>query len=294
MSTNPERESGRLTMTVAGVDLVLSRDFTDGGPLICAAHPSEAFGVGTVALLKAAAGPSSIVCVNPAGIGGSTGTFRATLEDIVDDFEQVRLRLGARRWVFWGMSGGGWLGLIYAHRHPEALAGLIVESGCACFRARVTDPTCALSPSYPAWRPTLAAAGLLAERADADDTAPLGRVDTEWIDVAGVGAVFRRRGGPALLVSPMPVGPAMRAMMPVFWNLDARPTLRSVRVPTLIICGTADPVVPVAHARVVHDAVAGSTFVAIAGAGHVPTSERRPEVTVAVQGFLASLPFHSS
>jgi proline iminopeptidase len=268
------------SIAVGGVKLELFRD--GAAPALAAAHPSEPFSAETVGLLGGAAGVP-VACVNPAGIGGSTGSLRPSLEAIVDDLEEVRLRLGAAPWVFWGMSGGGWLGQVYAHRHPQAVAGLIVESACPCFRARVADPACVLSPFFPAWRPALAAAGLLAEDAH---TEPLDGAATEWTDVAGAGAVFRRRGGPALLVAPGALGPAMRAMMPAFFAFDARPWLGSLRVPALVIGGTADPVVPLGHARAVHAALAGSVFVAVEGAGHVPTGERRPEVAAGVRAFL--------
>lgn len=50
------------------------------------------------------------------------------------------------------MSRGGWLAQIYARRHPDALVGIIVESTCLCFRGRLADSACALSPFFPAWR----------------------------------------------------------------------------------------------------------------------------------------------
>jgi pimeloyl-ACP methyl ester carboxylesterase len=278
MNTDIVRES----LAIRGVELEVFRDRGED-PAVAAAHPSEPFSADTVGLLAGAA-ERPVAVVNPAGLGGSTGALRPGLEEIVDDLEEARLRLGAAPWLFWGMSGGGWLSLLYAYRHPHALAGIIVESACACLRARAADPACVLSPFFPAWRPALAAAGLLDQNAHAQ---PLDGAATEWTDVAGAGAVFRRRGGPALLVAPGALGPAMRAMMPAFFGFDARPWLGDLRVPALVIAGTADPVVPLAQARAVHAGMANATFITIDGAGHVPTAERRPEVAAAVRAFLA-------
>jgi len=61
-------------------------------------------------------------------------------------------------------------------------------------------------------------------------------------DVDGVGAVFRRRNGPALLISPMAVSREMRRIMPALWSFDASPWLAELAVPTLVIGTTADPV----------------------------------------------------
>jgi proline iminopeptidase len=256
------------------------------GPVVCAAHPADRFDAGTVELLAGMA-DARVICVNPLGLGGPDTSRALPLEQMVARIEEVRRRLGIDRWIFWGMSGGGWLAQIYGYRYPESLAGIVIESACLCFRERLADPACVLSPFFPAWREPLLAAGLLAERSPAE--AGMGD-DTEWLAVDGIGEVFRRREGPALLVSPGPLSPEMKHVMPRLWEFDARPRIREVRVPGLVLCGAADPVVPVHHARAVHEALAGSSFEEIAGASHVPTAERRPEVTAAFQRFLRLLP----
>jgi pimeloyl-ACP methyl ester carboxylesterase len=243
---------------------------------ICAAHPAEPLGESAVELL-AAASRARVVCVSPG---------RPTLEEMVDDLEAVRRSLGMERWVFWGMSGGGWLAQIYAHRYPEALAGIIVEGACPCFRERLADPACVLSPFFPSWRPALESAGLLDPESHQEVRAA---EETEWIEIQNVGSVFRRREGPALLVSPMPVSDGMRRVMPELWKFDSREWLSTIRVPTLVLSGTADPVVPIARARAVHEAIPGSRWVPVEGAWHVPVAEKRPEVGEAVRGFLDDL-----
>ena len=244
---------------------------------ICAAHPAEPLGEGAADLLSAASG-TGVVCLSPRGPG---------LEEMVEEIDAARRERGLDRWVFWGMSGGGWLAQIYAHRHPEALAGIIVESACLCFRERLADSACVLSPFFPAWRPALESAGLLDPESHRE---PSPADDAEWIEVEAVGSVFRRLDGPALLVSPMPVSEGMRKVMPELWKFDSREWLSSIRVPALVLSGTADPIVPIAHARAVHEAIAGSRWVPVDGAGHVPVVEKRPEVLEAVRSFLAGLP----
>lgn len=244
---------------------------------VCAAHPAEPLGEGAVELLTAASG-ARVVCVSPQ---------RPTLEEMVDDLEAVRRSLDLERWVFWGMSGGGWLAQIYAHRYPDALAGIIVESACPCFRERLADPVCVLSPFFPAWRTALETAGLVDPESHRD-ASPAD--DSEWIEIQDVGSVFRRRNGPALLVSPMPVSDGMRRVMPELWKFDSRAWLSTIRVPTLVLAGTADPVAPVTHVHAVHEAIPGSRWVAVEGAGHVPVAEKRPEAGEAVRGFLGELP----
>jgi 3-oxoadipate enol-lactonase len=252
-------------------------------PLICAAHPASAFGADTAALLAATTG-TEVVCINPRGLGGSSPSAEVSLPQMVDDLERARAQLGLPPWLFWGMSGGGWLAQLYADRHRDGLTGIVVESACACFRERLGDPSCALSPFFPAWRGELAARGLIAEDSH---TQPSSAAAGEWVAVDGVGQVFRRPNGPALLVAPMPLDADMTRAIPALWAFDARSWLAAVRLPVLVVCGTADPVVPVQRVRQVHEAIAGSTFLAVEGAGHVPTSERRPEVAAAFERFVA-------
>jgi pimeloyl-ACP methyl ester carboxylesterase len=254
-----------------------------GALIVSAAHPASVFSTDTAELLADTA-QTGAVCINPRGLGTSTPAASLSMEQMVDDIEAIRRRLTLPRWIFWGMSGGGWLAQLYAHRHPQGLAGIIVESVCACFRERLADPTCVLSPFFPAWAHALRARRLLVE---GSHTAPSSADDTEWIDIEGVGQVFRRRAGPALLVAPMPIDEGMRRALPMLWTFDSRSWLGSVGTPTLVIAGGADPVVPVHRVRAVHEAIAGSDFVVIDDAGHVPTAEQRPRVADAVRRFLA-------
>ena len=275
-------EPERQLITMGQAVIEVTRGGT-GARVICASHPAGAFGADVVALLEQTA-QASVVCVNPRGIGASSAPLPPyPLEHMVDDIEQVRLQLGLGPWAFWGMSGGGWLGQLYAHMYPHALSHLILESVCSCFRLRLADAECLLSPFHPRWRAALEAQGLLA----LDAHATVGDAEaTEWANVDGVGWVFRRRSGPALLVSPVPLSAELRRAMPALWAADARAWLGEIHTPTLVICGTADPVVPARHAVALRDAIPGAELLLVEGGGHAPVTERRPEVAERVRRFL--------
>jgi pimeloyl-ACP methyl ester carboxylesterase len=247
---------------------------TSSTPRICAAHTSEAFGQSTAELLAEVAGIDA-VCV--AGRGAS----EVPLEDIVDEIEATRQELGVAPWIFWGMSGGGWLALLYARRHPEGLAGIVVESACACFRARLGDPTCVLSPSFAMWRERLG------DRIDphAHDE-PSDVADARWESIEGLGEIWCRSDGTALLVSPMALDDRMKQAMPRVWAFDARPWIGELRVPTLVIAGDRDPVVPMPRVRAVHEAIAGSRWLVAEGGGHVPTAARHPAIAPAARALV--------
>jgi len=271
------------------LEVVMPEPLDARRPVICASHPVDQFVAGTAKLLADAAHAPAL-CINPRGIGASPALApgeRYPLEAMVDELEATRVRLGVGPWIFWGLSGGGWLAPLYARRHPRGLAAVIIESACACLRERLADPACIASPFHPLWRDKLAAAGLLSATSHAS---PEPADDGVAQAVDGVGHVFRRPGGPALLVAPTgtPRLPEMMRAAPELWAFDARSWLHTIDVPTLVICGTDDPVVPTARARAVHERIPGSRFVAVAGAGHVPVTQHRREVAEAVRAFLAA------
>src|SRR5262249_37548880 len=120
---------------------------------VCAPHPSALFSRETIDLL------SSIAAVPVVAVGPPVGA--TSLEQIVASMEEKRRSVEVERWVIWGMSGGSFLGQLYAHMYPTAVAGLILASSGPYFRTTVEDHACILSPRGPAWSAKLSAAGLL-------------------------------------------------------------------------------------------------------------------------------------
>src|SRR5436305_14006417 len=176
---------------------------------VCAPHPSVLFPRETTDLLASTASVPVIAVGPPEGA--------TSLEQIVAAMEEKRSSLGFERWVIWGMSGGSFLGQLYAHKHPGAVAGLILASSGPCFRTTVEDPECILPPRNSAWSSKLSAAGLL----DGEyETGP-----TAWEIVAGVEWVFRRVSGAALVVSPVEPSAQLRAIMLALGVYDGAPWL---------------------------------------------------------------------
>src|SRR3954463_5060260 len=57
------------------------------------------------------------------------------IDRFVDEVEQVRLALGLDRFVLYGQSWGGMLGIEYALAHPEPLRGLVISNMMASIPA---------------------------------------------------------------------------------------------------------------------------------------------------------------
>jgi 3-oxoadipate enol-lactonase len=67
---------------------------------------------------------------------------------------------------------------------------------------------------------------------------------------------------------------------------DYRPSLKKINVPTLVIQGEKDLLLPVHLAQAVHDAIPGSKFHVLMGAGHTLNLEKVEEVCKYVSEFL--------
>lgn len=69
---------------------------------------------------------------------------------------------------------------------------------------------------------------------------------------------------------------------------DSRPTLASIRCPTLVLVGEQDLLTPPERALEIANGIAGARLVRIADCGHLSTLERPDEVTQALHGWLAA------
>ncbi len=254
------------------------------GGVVAAAHPMVSLGVEPLSLLAGVTG-ARVLALNARGLGSAsrvTSPDDAGLDRMVADFEEARHALGAPRWLWWGMSAGGYLGQLYAHRHPEAFAGLLLDSTAPCFRDAVLDPASILSPEHPRWRESLARAGLVGPI----DDALVADERLAWLDVDGVGRVLRLVDGPAILVSPIDPPPGMKRGVAALWRFDARPWLSTLGMPTLVLAGPDDPIVPIAYPRALHAAIPGAEWLAPPGAGHTPVNVAPDAIAAAVHPFV--------
>ena len=68
------------------------------------------------------------------------------------------------------------------------------------------------------------------------------------------------------------------------------PDLGAIEVPTLVIHGRLDAIVPLSSARAAAAAIPGAELVVLDDAGHVPTMTRPREVVAAIDAWAARLP----
>jgi pimeloyl-ACP methyl ester carboxylesterase len=83
-----------------------------------------------------------------------------------------------------------------------------------------------------------------------------------------------------------------RKLMVIEWKellaFDSRRRLGEIKCPTLIIAGSKDEAVPMHHAEMLHDGIAGSRLVVIEGADHTLIWARPDEFVRVTEEFLAA------
>jgi pimeloyl-ACP methyl ester carboxylesterase len=173
------------------------------------------------------------------------------------------------------MSMGGYVAFEFLRRHAERLRALV----------------------------------LVNTRAGPDDTDQRARRD---VTIARI-----RRDGPAFLVDDMvprllapaslqtqpdvvrqvramvagnPAAGLIAALAAMRDRPDARPLLPEIRVPTLVIAGSDDQLIPLAEARAMAEAIPGAQLAVIPDAGHLAPLEQSVNTSRVIREFLEALP----
>jgi class 3 adenylate cyclase len=175
-----------------------------------------------------------------------------TLEVRTEDARAVMDAVGLERAHVMGWSEGGPLAVLLAVAHPERVQSLVLYGTQACF-ARKED--------YP-W----------GERVDAD--AITAAVEEAWGDPErapgiGVRADERFMRGWAAYQQAGASPAAAAALIVANHQIDVRPLLGSIHVPTLVLSRAGDEIGPPEAARHMADRIPGARFVELSGDQHV-------------------------
>lgn len=101
----------------------------------------------------------------------------------------------------------------------------------------------------------------------------------QWGDPAFLPVIW----GDALSAGPLAVAQALRNIL----RDDVRALLPSIRVPTLVLWGSGDSVIPLEHARIFRDTIPGATLALIPNAFHNPMVDRPDAFNDLVLAFLS-------
>ena len=176
-----------------------------------------------------------------------------------------------------GLSWGGGLALEFYQRHPDRVRSLILADTYAGWKGSLPPEVVAerlasclreseMAPEefIPGWIPGLVT----------DDAPPKLRDE-----IIAVMSDFHPAG--------------YRAMSLAFADLDLRPALSQIRVPTLLIWGEDDRRSPPTVGRQMCDSIPGSRLVVLDGSGHMSNLEQPEQFNTEVRKFLNNLPERS-
>jgi pimeloyl-ACP methyl ester carboxylesterase len=196
-----------------------------------------------------------------------------SLETRMDDVRAVMDAAGSRRAAFFGLSEGAAMSILFAATYPERVAALVVRS---------CSPRTMWAPDFPWGRSAEAyqremnqALRVYADREDARQVVRgLGmQTDEEveaYIDLLRYGA------------SPGMLGALYRMNR----EIDIRDVLPTVRVPTLVLHGSEDQIVPAEVGRYTAERLPMARFVELPGVGHLALGDASGRIQAEIEHFL--------
>jgi pimeloyl-ACP methyl ester carboxylesterase len=198
------------------------------------------------------------------GYGGSTPRPGRSVATAAEDAAAVADALGVDRFALLGHSGGGPHALACAALLPDRALAVVSGAGLAPYGAAGLDWFAGMAA--PAGLRAAAAGRAAKEAYEAGPAQPEGEVFTPG-DMAALGgdwSWFLSVVNPAVADGPGPlIDDDLAYVAP--WGFDPA----SIRVPTLIVHGTADAMVPPAHGSWLAGHVPGAELRLAEGDGHV-------------------------
>jgi pimeloyl-ACP methyl ester carboxylesterase/class 3 adenylate cyclase len=217
---------------------------------------------------------SRLIRFDPRGTGMSDRVSGApTLEVRMDDARAVLDAVGSRRAAFFGLSEGAALSILFAATYPDRTAALVVRSAF---------PRLMWATDYP-WGSSEEDYAREVER----DLRLFGPRD-QAMDVIRARGQFNEHEAQALLdVTRFGSTPgSVQTFHRMNKEIDVRHVLPTVRVPTLVLRGSEDTVVPPEVARYVASRIPTARLVEIPGIGHLALGTKLRPVVEEIERFL--------
>jgi len=232
---------------------------------------------GFEAFLRTLGSFSRLIRFDKRGTGMSDPVNGApSLETRMDDVRVVMDAVGSRRAAFYGLSEGAALSILFAATYPERTAALVVRS---CSPRTLWAPDFPWGRSEQAYQPeTDQALQVFAPRAGAREAVRALGMRTEdeveaYIDFVRYGA------SPGML----------EKLYRMNKEIDIRQVLPTVRVPTLVIHGSEDQVVPVQAAAYTAQRIRSARFIELPGVGHLSLGAGTDRIGTEIERFLTDV-----
>ncbi len=180
---------------------------------------------------------------------------------------------GIDRAVVGGLSMGGYLAFAFWRRHPARVRALVL---CDT-RAGADTPDGRAKRVEMQQVARAEGAGAIAARMITGMTGKTTRAERPAV-VATLEAMMRRAPVPGIV-------DALQLLMD---RPDSTPTLETITVPALVLCGDEDAITPLAESRAMHAAIPGSRLGVVPRAGHASNLESPEAFNALLSGFLAA------
>jgi pimeloyl-ACP methyl ester carboxylesterase len=220
---------------------------------------------------------SRLILFDKRGTGMSDPVVGApTLEARMDDLRAVMDAVGSRRAALLGVVEGAPMSALFAATYPERTAALVLRNGF---------PRTMWAPDYP-WgrteeqyrRDVERELRVHGSRAEAEQTVEE-LADWDRADAEAIVDYVRWSAGPG----------THEALTRMNREIDVRHVLPSIRVPTLVLHGTLDPIVPLEAARWMTDRIPGARLVPLPTASRLHFGRGTDAVNAEVRTFLTEL-----
>jgi pimeloyl-ACP methyl ester carboxylesterase len=257
-------------LTVAGGSI--EYDVRGRGPVVLFLH---AFPLGLVmweAQVQALEARCRVVRFDARGFGASAvGDGPLSMERIADDAAALLDHLGLGSAAVVGCSMGGYAAFAMVRRHADRVRALVLQD------------TRAGADSEEGRR----SRAVLAERVLEEGA----RVAAEAFVPKLLGETTQRERPElaerlrAITLANPPRGIA-NALLGLGARADSTPTLREIRVPTLVVCGAEDVLTPPSESQAMQKAIAGARLEIVPSAGHLANLENPEAYNQALTAFL--------
>ncbi len=194
-----------------------------------------------------------------------------TMDDYASHLAFLLARLDVERVVLCGLSMGGYVAMAFLDRYPTAVRGLILANT----RAGADNEAARAARLAAIERARTEGVGAIADGMMPKMLAETTRTKQPEL-VASVRAMMARQ-------SPDAVAAALRGMIA---RPDRTEWLASVRVPTLVITGRADTLIPPSESEVIAQAIPGARIAVIPRVAHLSNLEDPDAFNAAVRDFL--------
>ena len=223
--------------------------------------------------LKRLASFSRLILFDKRGTGSSDRAVEIPiLEQQIDDLISVMDSVGSERAALLGASEGGSLCTLFAATHPERTSALILCGAVATTRWSPETPWALTRETFETWIQTVGRewGGPLAIELFAPSVAHDQRFRDWWA------RLLRLAASPATAI----------ALLRMLDDIDVRPVLPTIRVPTLVLQCTGDRIVNVENGRYLGRHIPNAKYVELPGADHFPYVGDTDAILAEIEEFL--------